>query len=430
MKKMNEPKMENKNAGLKYALFIAIPVILILTALGVYYYLTNPEKVLKNTIDNSIKWAENVIKSTQKQTTYNLENDPAIIKGTLSFKTDYDLNGLEELQNYTYDYETGWNLSEKDFYTTLRMKDTQEIISLSSYILHSKVYLKLNDIYSHLIALPSENVELPSITTQDSEFTWNITQEDILYLIENSKKYLIESIDKKYLSREKTNINMENEEIKTTKITYNLNQENEKRTLEFIKSKIINDNRYVDILARLTNQTIEDIKKQFEDKEIDVTNIKEGNLIIYTEGLKQKVIRMDYESENITSISYTNYKDEKRINFQNDVSLKIKEFTDDVIDIDYQISEVTGNVRIQKLETENEKSIFNNKIHVDFTIDNQTTEIDMTIEMTKEDFNKPDEKDAVNINEITGEELIEILTNLEEKLEKTPLWNIFENQLL
>ena len=79
-----EEKKEFKGAGLKYFLFIGIPVIIVLGVLGAYYYATNPLTVLTKTINTTYEKINQMIKENEK-------TDKININGNLTFNTNANL---------------------------------------------------------------------------------------------------------------------------------------------------------------------------------------------------------------------------------------------------------------------------------------------------------------------------------------------------
>lgn len=333
MKNENE---YNTKAGFKYFLFLGIPVIIILGVLGAYYYTTNPKSILESTIEESHE-------SINKLLNYNNSNPLSII-GTLDFKQNND-----QIEKYNFDLEVDIN-QEKEF-TSLKigLKEKEKtIIDAKIFQLEKKFYLDSKNIYDGLLDITPEN------KINDYFFTENrnkLSLENTKLLLQKLKNFFLETIDEKYLTREKTDLIINNQKIKSTKITYILNEENQKRTTQKIKEKILNDEELIKILAENQKLTIEELKREISEMEEQYKEDLE--IAIYTEGLKQNIIQVSFLLNNQNIFTYTNYH-EKSLSIADQIIFILNNVNQNELNLDYKIlkGNINGSINIIKKEKE------------------------------------------------------------------------------
>lgn len=224
---MNEGK-ENKGA-LKYTLFIGIPVIIVLGVLGAYYHMTNPMSVLTKTINEAYNKVDSLL--IESKEILDINETPLTLNGNLKFKTDIDLEELNELQNYNYDFNINLDLKQKFASAEMKLNDdTRQIISAIFYQIENKQYFESTEITDGLLKISNEVQEFDKLFnfTIDENLK-NLEISDVQYLLETIKESFIKTLSDEFLSREKTDITINGRQLKTTKITYNMNQEKSKK---------------------------------------------------------------------------------------------------------------------------------------------------------------------------------------------------------
>ncbi len=423
---MNEQKklekIEKKTAhasGIKYTFFIAIPVIIILVALGFYYARTNPVTILTKTIDESSAWIEKL--ANQNSFTFQ-KNDPINVTAAFNISTDLDLDGLEKI--LAYNYQVSYKKFNENEQTSIQVSDQdKEIININYYNINGENFLESKKLFSKLIKIPQEENETVSQIIEQVNSFPQISKEDGIYLINQLKKYFIQSINKKYINREKTDINIDDKTIKATKITYLLNKENQKRTLDYIKNAITEDDRFLEILSKIMKIEKKELIGNLQ-KEEEYEYNTDYKITLYTEGLNQKVIKVNLEEDDVTVVSYTNT-EEKKINFKNEVIIKINELSEKNIDIDFELKEQNCNGSLKL-------TLHNNEIDAKISIKTKENyfDINTTITLGKETFILPNTSNVVSVEDLTETDILTILENLEKSLEGTTLLQLFEQNIL
>jgi len=416
-----EEKKEFKGAGLKYFLFIGIPVIIVLGVLGAYYYATNPLTVLTKTINTTYEKINQMIKENEK-------TDKININGNLTFNTNANLLEYESLKDYTYNFNLGIDSTQKILKLGLGMYDqNQNIIDASLYQIEKKQYLESKKIYPNLLELP----EVETFTDFESFNQNNYSSEDIKIILKKLKDALISTLDEKYISREKKDIKIQNNTIKATKITYLLNKENQERTTHLLKDKILNDGELVEKISKFLNKTIEETKKEIQTNLDNFKYEEDIEINLYTESLKQNVVKIEIESSTEKILTIENYKNNQSINIDNTIKLDILNMSDEKKEINYQIinSNINGKIKIETKYTNRQES----QIKVFFSITYQDTTIDLNMDMnvySQEDITIPDLENSKNVEDLTNEEILEIYTNLENALKDTIFYNLIEQTIM
>ena len=420
---------ENKSATWKYILFIGIPVILVLGLLGYYYHLTNPLIVFTKVIDNAYEKIDTFI--TNDESDINITDSPFILKGNASFKTENDWNGLEDLQKYNYQFQLGLDYQKEQMNLEVGIKEQEKVLLIANlFQKKNQLYVACEQLLNNIIKI--NNAE--SLNFKDLKELENINfqtnQEDTKYILKRLKEILIKSLDKKYINREKTDININGENVKTTKIIYNLNQENQKRTINYIADEILKDETLLEKIAKFTNNTKEEIKKQLKDKkQINVTD--DIKIILYTEGLNQNLIRATLNENTKDIISYIDYQNKKTIYIQNDVILTLKNIQKGQIEINYELTEeqATGTIKIKENQEQNDKRT--GTIFLSLSSSELTGEFNLDYEYIRnQELKLPNTNQSVNMEDLSSEEILTILEKLQKIFKDTIFFKLFESNIM
>lgn len=419
---MNEQQI--KGAGLKYILFIGIPVIIILGVLGAYYQMTNPIQILNKTINVAYKNVDSLFDNLEERE--NLNDTTFEWKGNLDFKTDLDLSEIENLQRYNYDFNIIADLKQE--FVSLKLginEENNKLIDANFYQIGNEQYIESKDIFDNILKIPDTEKSFNEIF--DFSDFYKITQneniEDTRYLLKQLKEAFEKTLNKKFITREKTDITINGRKIKTTKITYLLNEENQKNTMKIMSEELSKDQKFIEILAKFNNTTEEEIKKMINN---DFTYKKDYTINIYTEGFNQNVVRISLLENAVEQITYLSDDSNKTLNIQNDFIITLKQLTENEIKLDYNIksSNISGTLNIV---TENEKTdyfVTLNSSDINLTL-NLKTVINFGIEIEK-----PNISSAINVEDLPPSEIRNILENIEEVLEDTFFYDLMDRNIM
>lgn len=415
-------KKENKGSGLKYFLFIGIPVLIILTVLGVYYYMANPKTMLVNTINRTYETL-NQLWDTQTESV--IEN-PISIHGNISFKTNANNEIINELQEYQYPFQIDYSEKEKYFNLKLGIENQEkELVDMKFIGQNDKFYLASEKLYDGILDITND------INITSSADINNQTTNDMKKLLEKGKNYFIESIDESNLKREKVNLTIKDKTLKASKITYELSVEKQKETVDFIINKIINDDEALTILANIQKKEKETIRADLQTYKSEISPKEPIEIIIYTEGLKQNVIKVELLENKKSIIDFTDDKKEKQINIQNKLILTIVEYNDDNINLNYELPEqnINGTIIIKQRKKENNSTEEN--LHFTIKAKKLDIAIDLNLELNENaTIAIPTITNAKTPQELTSEEIGDIFYNLEEALKNTIFYSFIENSIM
>lgn len=423
---MNEGK-ENKGA-LKYTLFIGIPVIIVLGVLGAYYHMTNPMSVLTKTINEAYNKVDSLL--IESKEILDINETPLTLNGNLKFKTDIDLEELNELQNYNYDFNINLDLKQKFASAEMKLNDdTRQIISAIFYQIENKQYFESTEITDGLLKISNEVQEFDKLFnfTIDENLK-NLEISDVQYLLETIKESFIKTLSDEFLSREKTDITINGRQLKTTKITYNMNQENQKRTVEKMKNSLKNDEKFIQIIAKSSGISEQEMKENLEKAEESFSN--EFNFCIYTEGWNQNVVRISLNENNFDVLTYLNYKDETSLNINNDLILNFKEYNN-IIEINYNIpsAKITGTLKLETKQTNKNRTERTILFKINSSDFNFEINLKLDIELHAE-IKIPDTSNSKPIDSLTTEEIGNMFEKLEKALDGTFFIDLIESNIM
>jgi hypothetical protein len=419
---------KNKGAGLKYALFIGIPVIIVLGVLGAYYQMTNPLTILSKTINTAYKQIDSMLIPSSND--FNLNENPLSVQGNLSFTTDLELNGLEDFQKYNYDINIDMDLKQEFVSLKLGMNDNDKnIISGNFYQIGDNQYLESKTLIDKILKMPNQEQSFSDLFDfTDLKSNSSILTGDAKYLLKKLKDSFDNTLNKKYLSREKTDITINGRQIKTTKITYILNEENQQKTVKKIANDLINDQKSLEILAELLNTSVEEIKDNLEK---DWTYTNDYSIVLYTEGWNQNIVRISLLENNIEQLTFLNFNEEQSIHINNDLIINIKSFEKEKLEMEFteKSSNINGTIKINS--EEKNKNEYKNYIFLKLNSSDINLEINLDLNtQTNTTIEKPNTTNAQDINSLTPSEIGTILENLENALKDTFLLDLFENNIM
>lgn len=294
------PKKKNK----------LIPVLIILIFLcaigGIGYfvvypyvmktYFSDPKNVYETTIKNAFKGINT--------TATDLVHSKAIyeIEGTLDSNVEY----LKDYSGYTYGLNVGIDPTKKNIQSGLYIKDNNQNIEYSyySYLKDNKYYDRYSNNRNYLYLGEGANKSINSLAAMlndESLFntTSNLNDEDVNYVINKVSSLLVESIDEDKLSQEDAAINLNGETLKVTDNKYVMDHETIKKMFNHVRDGLINDDKTLDILSKMTEISKEDIKNTLKD--IDENQIESPEYVlttsIYTYGNKNEIIGFAFHDQ-------------------------------------------------------------------------------------------------------------------------------------
>lgn len=392
-----EPKKKKGKKGL--VIFIVLLLALIIAAACYYFFVyTKPEQMFKNFIGRTYNSYQKAANENKDYKTLS-----ATIDGKLEVKPDEDYDGVDEkvidlINNIDLSINTEMDREDKILNAKIKSNyDDEKLLNINLYADSSN---KISCIYAKDLLDKYIKADVDDATYEllDKAFenSYKETNFEGFKIFINEIKGIIKPeycnkesqkivIDGKEVAVQKNTIEMTCEQIKTEmeKVIKNL-KENEKFINSFENPDEIEDN-------------LEKLIKKFENTETSNSDMADTkiNIAVYTTGLLQKVVRVDFalvEKEKV-GIAVTKSTDEKYL-----ISA-LKESEEKNI----------GSISVNKKD---EKEY---DLEIKFDIESIGT-IKLTL-ATKYDYNteieKIDEDEIVNANELTQSDMNDLMKNLQ-----------------
>lgn len=422
-------KMKKKERStLKYVIFIAIPVLALLVAYGFYVNMTKADSVLIGTIETGYKSLDKIfdkIEAIQPDKITDKMKINGNIDADINLGADYSYLDLSEL-NFNFKANADVAANYLDMTMSLSQSNKKLIDSLQLIEKENKLYLYYIDLFSKILSMNAEDlisipdndlngIEIPDeykdiINTEN----FNFDMEALRTVIKKIKEYFVESIDKNYLDIEKTTIKIDGKEQNVERISYILNEENVNRTDRFMNEKALADNEFLEAFAKLTNTTVNDVKKDFEadsDTEIELESTIKLN--VYTKTFGTKVVQVEMKSSEYEIVYTRADKDMLRISIDGEPLVRF-DFNDvkDKIDLDYYLY-LNEEVIKGKVSLKITKSSFDFYIKLSNpSYSSQSIAFDISFNYEFVDsIEQIDVSEAIDIENVTEEERSEIEEN-------------------
>lgn len=401
--------MKKESSKLPIILGIVILIVILgLIGMGYYFSSKTPDKIFESALN---ELAQKMITKIEEEEDFNLTEHDIKIEGNLKFDTNYNLNGLEALKDFTYEFQEEMSWAQQIFKINLAMKEEEkETISLKAFLQDGNSYLDIPGILPTTLDLGENSLE-DEINLEEMTFD----KEDYKIIIQETKNMLIQTLDKTKISTNK-NIQKEydGESINTTEYIYLLDEENQERTLNEIKEKVLSNEEYIRSLANIMGKDESEIRDEIENSK-ESSFEQDIKIVVTTTSITNNPIALDIIEED-NQISYNSYNDK--------TILKINDF-----EIEWQEGEILIHVDSEDYQgtitlktTKQSDSLYDINIKMDGKYSNIdinlliNAKIDLNAEITKEDVST-----AKKEEDFSEQEQSEIIQNFLNKIEGTSL---------
>ncbi len=405
--------MKNK----KILISIMAVTIMIIYTFVLYNVMFTPQKMFNKAI--------NKITDKINENTLNLNFTKAMTD--INFKFNTNAADLKKFANYTYGLKMGTDSKNKTFETKIYMLDqANKEYSYTGYIKNSNLYHKLSTL-DKLILYNIKDQDLTSFF----ENTEDINTEDIKYLINASAKNISKNFNKKYFSKEKSTVTINNKNIKVTKNTYSADTNEIKR----LYKSLYNDSKTSKIITSMTNMTKEENQKQID---LILNTLNNEKIIFNVYSKFNKILGFDIYVNNENIISYYKKNDDFEINYDNynitgikknknlevtiktnnDIlaSLVFSKYQSDDFAFDYSTEMYIGKVSYKR-----EKNKDNYKANLNITLNDGRNNYSFDINASQDSKSKIANINTESAEKFTEEEFSEALINFVTSLKDTPL---------
>ncbi len=429
-------KKTSKN---KKVIIIIISVIAALLA-GYFAFISffvTSEKVYEVAINEAF----NTLNETTKIIEENLIEDTSKINKSVITGTFDITSNISGLDKANINYELGINAEDEVLALNATIDDELDI-ALSYF--ENYLYIISEDIYdSPLYMFIEENIVLEIPET-------NFDFKDIYEVIDSSNKAFTNAITEFDIKSDDKTIELDGDKTDVTAHILELNNDDIEKLFKTIIDNLNDNNDFLKSMANLTGMEKEDIKDLLDNSKDQIVLEEEIELeyIIYTSGLLKEYVGFDIDIMGETLFT-SRVEDDKTI-YEIPVLKDIfsLETTKDTIELDYDDTmtkfelffEKDNNTKFNyKINYSDNMSNFemdgsyNNKVSkdaidtdikldIEATLDGEEYILEMTSNFkleTDKIVDIDETVDAINIDELSNDELTEINTNLENALEKT-----------
>lgn len=440
--KINQ-KEKNKKGKIKFLICGFLVVISIAIGLFIGYKKLNndPMSIYRDSINGIYKKLNNALKESKDKnfTTLDLTKDPFIVD--LKAKLDSNIPELKPFTGLDYHLNVGMDLANKKMNMGLDIdENNNSLLNLVLSVIDKNIYLKL---YDKILDLGEEdifgnmNIETYfKVNGNNAKFDYD----NYMYILKEIKTIIIDSLDKNKFKMEETKITLNTKEYKVKKAIYNLDKENVERTIKFINSKILKNEKLLKTIAESIGLKEEELKEKLNE-EVNTNNINDIKINLYADKLNN-IIAGSVETENEEIIKFdcidqkTNFviaKDNQKLTVtaeeNNNIVITFAEEYRELFKItieennkNYKIPftfNSEGNAINGILELNN-ISETKESLSVDFVFSLNTTissekidfKIDGNYKISKKDLSTIDPTGSIKIEDISEEEAMEIFEKL------------------
>ena len=245
---MNLKKVENSKGGtLKYIIIALLVLVAIIVVLLIIF---NQKSTPKEIFNASITNLREQLNSFNTQNNEDVVSEKMIVENHMRFNTD--IEELSMLNNNKLDatFEIDQTNNYFNLITSLSNSD-KRIIDMMIYMIDDIMYFESTDLFD-------TPIEIGNIT-EDSEITTTVSNEDYFYLFDKTLEYFNDSLMESKFSQNNDTITIGDEEVNVIANNYLIDDEAYQTMSDTFKEKILNDDRYLEVLSNLLEMSKEEL---------------------------------------------------------------------------------------------------------------------------------------------------------------------------
>lgn len=246
---MNLKKAENSKGGtLKYIIIalLVLVAIIVVVLLIIFNQKSTPKEIFNASITN----LREQLNSFNTQLNEDVVSEKMIVENHMRFNTD--IEELSMLNNNKLDatFEIDQTNNYFNLITSLSNSD-KRIIDMMIYMIDDIMYFESTDLFD-------TPIEIGNIT-EDSEITATVSNEDYFYLFDKTLEYFNDSLMESKFSQNNDTITIGDEEVNVIANNYLIDDEAYQTMSDTFKEKILNDDRYLEVLSNLLEMSKEEL---------------------------------------------------------------------------------------------------------------------------------------------------------------------------
>lgn len=311
-----EPEEEEPKKKVKAPLLITLIIVLII-ALGVaafaaYIFLfVKPAKIHSEVITQFFNNANTYITSSMTE-----EEKYETLKqvGHMTFETN--MEQLKTLNNYSIDYTLGVNPSKNVALMDLSLLEkNSSILGGTVYMLEDGIYFQGEKIYDGILKIGDATFNISDLYNSENK----LTKEEVTYILNAYKNYLIKSFDESKYERKLTTEKINNKSQKVFNNYYVINEATSYQMAKSILESLKADSKALEIMAKSTGETVADLTSGIDSAISSLTAPElTGSTDVYSFNVYTSIVTNEVLAVKIydgTSVIFEYYNDNGTANY-------------------------------------------------------------------------------------------------------------------
>jgi len=344
------PQKPKKGLGIGIIILIAVLAVGLIGGITYYFMSSTPKAMYKTLIKKAFKEVNSVIDDYDKQKEkFEYKDKALILEAELSGDTNIadvkkELNDKNiNLKDYTIGGKIGLDTRNQEMIVGASIKGLKEKIGLEIYAKDSKLYI-MSDLLDEPIVIDTKEDSNGEGNYEDSLKRASDSLEDLInnidkvmeqvnksklstkdskYVVNAIRDAIIDSLDESKMKKESSSIEVDGKTIKVTKVSYELDKENVKNTIKKVCEKLLNDDKFIGIIADVSQMEKSKIKDALNELKSEAPNVempKDTYINLYVKGLTNSFVGLSLEVEGKEVITYYKNKNQTEITITNNAS--------------------------------------------------------------------------------------------------------------
>lgn len=354
----------------------SIIIILVIGCIIGKTIISSPKMVFKTALNRSYnKMSETIDYLDEISNVYDINNKAIIMNADVKFDTDLtelkeqniDINGM------TFGGGIGIDVKNEILDINASIKGTKEEITLNAQYIKGITYITSNFFEEIIKTEEKDEINFEEIkeTLKQLENETLTNPKDYDYIIKTLKDALVKSLKSEYMDKDKVKIDVLDNTIKVQKNSFELEEDSMQELIKNITNYLLDDDKFIEKISKLTDTPEDEIKEELKELKKSAKDIETDDEVyinIYTRGLFNSFagISIEYEDKEYISL-YTDGKNTELIidnhetssysktkinltiektgkeydikgkyNGEKVLEVRLKEYTEEVIDLDYK----------------------------------------------------------------------------------------------
>ena len=242
-----------KGSGILKYIIIAIAVIIAIIVVVLIILLnqkTSPREIFNVAINNLREQVSILNEQVNSETIIKTSR----IENNLTFNTD-----IEELSIFNdYKLKAIMEYDENNKYfniITSLSNNNKRIIDAMIYIIDNAIFFESNDLLDKPIKL-SEIIENTEVV---ETINYNISKDEYFYIFDKALEYFNDSLVDKKFTQNNEEVTIDDTKLNAIANNYLIDYESNELMTKTFKEKLINDDKFIEILSKFTNKSKEEI---------------------------------------------------------------------------------------------------------------------------------------------------------------------------